>query len=317
MEEALKKAGFTTDEINRSYQSLVNALLAADKKVMLEIAQSIWYRQNFEVIPDFIAVNQEYYNAEVRELDFGSPNALKTINGWIEDKTHGRIKDMIKRIEPDHVMFLVNAVYFYGEWQRKFEKKETYKGNFTKADGKTVEVDMMSKTDSAMYLSNDLFSAIQLPYGHGNFNMTVMVPNENNTCEQIVNELNAENWSKWTAEYSMIYNLNIALPKFKSEYEVKLNDVLAAMGMEVAFTASADFSGITPNGDIYIDYVQHNTFIEVDENGTEAAAATVVAMREYVAMPNYFKADKPFIYAISEKETGAILFIGKMANPLE
>ncbi|HOO85888.1 MAG TPA: serpin family protein, partial [Prolixibacteraceae bacterium] len=163
----------------------------------------------------------------------------------------------------------------------------------------------------------DLFSAIQLPYGHGNFNMTVMVPNENNTCEQIVNELNAENWSKWTAEYSMIYNLNIALPKFKSEYEVKLNDVLAAMGMEVAFTASADFSGITPDGDIYIDYVQHNTFIEVDENGTEAAAATVVAMREYVAMPNYFKADKPFIYAITEKETGAILFIGKMANPLE
>ncbi|HOO86005.1 MAG TPA: serpin family protein [Prolixibacteraceae bacterium] len=315
MEEALKKAGFTTDEINRSYQSLVNALLAADKKVMLEIAQSIWYRQNFEVIPDFIAVNQEYYNAEVSELDFGSPNALKTINGWIEDKTHGRIKDMIKEITPTNVMFLVNAVYFYGEWQRKFEKKETYKGNFTKADGKTVEVDMMGKTDSAMFFSNDLFSAIQLPYGHGNFNMTVMVPNAKNTCEQIVNELNAENWAKWTAQFSMMYDLNIALPKFKSEYEVKLNDVLAAMGMGVAFSISADFSGITPGGGIYIDYVQHNTFIEVDENGTEAAAATVVAMDKNSASPFFFRADKPFIYAITEKETGAILFIGKMANP--
>ncbi|MBN1926159.1 MAG: serpin family protein [Prolixibacteraceae bacterium] len=317
MEEALRISGFTTEEINLAYQSLVKALLEADPLVTLEIAQSIWYREDRTVLDDFKEVNQTYYDAEVNALDFGRSDALDIINGWIEDKTHDKIQDMIKRIDPDHVMFLINAIYFNGEWKKKFDKKNTFEADFTKEDGTVMKVDMMSKSDSARVLYGDNFSAIELPYGRGNFNMVALVPSEGKTCDDILQEMTAEAWKNWMASMSKIHEINIWLPKFKAEYEIKLNDVLTAMGMGIAFEmGNADFSGINGGRDLYIDYVQHNTFIDVNEKGTEAAAATVVAMKEYAAMPMYFKVDKPFIYAITEKETGAILFIGKMMEPV-
>jgi len=315
MEEAMKLTGFTIDEINQSYQLLVKALLEADDKVTLEIAQSIWYRMGFNVLDEFINVNKTYYESEVNELDFSRNDALDIINGWIEDKTHGKIEEMIEEIDPNHVMFLVNAIYFKGVWKSKFEKENTTKKDFTKTDGTVIQVDMMSKTDSVNIFTNELLSAIEMPYGHGNFNMVVLLPNEGKTCTDVVSEMTPENWKSWMTKFNMEGEINIWLPKFKAEYEIELNDVLSAMGMEIAFNPWADFSGINGTGGIWIDFVQHNTFIDVNEEGTEAAAATVVAIREFSAMPNYFKADKPFIYAITEKETGAILFLGKMTNP--
>jgi len=316
MEEALRVKGFTTDEINKSYQSLVDALLAADEKVTLEIAQSIWYRKGFNVLPDFKTVNQTYYDAEVNELDFSRADAKDVINGWIEDKTHDKIKDMIDGVEPDHVMFLVNAIYFNGEWRSKFETKNTQQRDFTKEDASISKVDMMQKTDSINFFSNETFSAIEMPYGRGNFNMVVLLPNEDKKCSDIIESLSAEKWATWIASFQMREEVSIWMPKFKDEYEVKLNDVLKAMGMEVAFTQSADFSGINGDGGIYIDYVQHNTFIDVNEKGTEAAAATVVAIKEFsMPMKPEFHVTRPFLFAITEKETGAILFIGKMAAP--
>jgi serpin B len=316
MEEALRVKGFSTDEINQSYQSLVKALLEADEKVTLEIAQSIWYRQGFNVLPSFKTVNQTYYDAEVNELDFSRADAKDVINGWIEDKTHDKINDMIDGVDPDHVMFLVNAIYFNGEWKSKFETKDTQQRDFTKEDGSISKVDMMQKTDSVNYFSNETFSAIEMPYGRGNFNMVVLLPNEEKKCSDIIESLTAEKWATWMGSFQMRGEVSVWLPKFKDEYEVKLNDVLKAMGMEVAFTKAADFSGINGYGDLYIDYVQHNTFIDVNEKGTEAAAATVVAIKEY-AMPlnPEFHVTRPFLFAITEKETGAILFIGKMAAP--
>lgn len=315
MEEAMNLAGLSVDEINQSYQMLVKALLEADEKVTLEIAQSIWYREGFNVLNEFINVNKTYYDSEVNELDFDQNDALDIINGWIEEKTHGKIEEMIDEIDPNHVMFLVNAIYFNGIWKSKFEKKNTTKMNFTKEDGTIIEVDMMTKTDSVNIFTNELLSAIEMPYGRGNFNMVVLLPNEGKTCTDVVSEMTTENWKSWMSDFSMANDVFIWLPKFKAEYEIELNDVLSAMGMEIAFNPRADFSGINGSGGIWIDYVQHNTFIDVNEEGTEAAAATVVAIREYAAIPNYFKADKPFIYAITEKETSAILFLGKMENP--
>ncbi|MBN1767295.1 MAG: serpin family protein [Prolixibacteraceae bacterium] len=315
MEDALKVGGLTPDEINQSYQTLVNALLKADNRVTLDIAQSIWYRENFHVEPGFISTNQNYYDAEVRELDFGRSDALDIINGWIETQTHDKIQDMIKRIDPNHVMFLINAIYFKGSWQSKFDVENTTQKPFYVDADKTINVDMMQKSDSVMYQQSELFAAIEMPYGRGNFNMVVLLPNSDKTIDDVAAELTAENWDNWMDSFYAVNDLNVQLPKFKAEYEVKLNDVLSAMGMEVAFTPGADFSGIDGSGDIWIDYVQHNTFIEVNEEGSEAAAATVVAMREYAAMPVSFNANRPFIYAITEKETGAILFIGKMIQP--
>lgn len=316
MEEAMRLSGLTTDEINQSYQSLVKALLEADPKVTLEVAQSIWYRLGYNVLDDFITVNQTYYDAEVSELDFSRSDAKDIMNGWIEDKTHNKIKNMISKVDPAHVMFLINAIYFNGEWQTKFDKDNTQKMDFKIKDDQTIQVDMMQKEDSVLMASNDLFSAVQLPYGRGNFNMVVLLPNEDKTCNDIASQLNSENWKSWMDSFQPANDVDIWLPKFKDEYKIELKDVLSAMGMELAFTPGADFSGMNGSGGIWIDYVLHQTFIDVSEKGTEAAAATVVAMIE-MAMPStpQFHANRPFIYAITEKETGAILFIGKMTEP--
>jgi serpin B len=315
MEAALRVSGFSKEEINQSYQSLIKALLEADPKVTIEIAQSIWYRMGFNVLNDFKTVNETYYDAEVNELDFSRSDAKDVINGWIEEKTHGKIKDMIKSVNPSHVMFLVNAIYFNGEWRSKFDKKDTQKMEFLKEDGSSIQVDMMQKKDSINYLSNDIFSAIEMPYGRGNYNMVVMLPDEGKKCTDIIEALTPENWTSWMGSFAMKEEVSIWLPKFKDEYEVKLNDVLTAMGMGITFTPDADFSGINGDGEIYIDYVQHNTFIDVNEKGTEAAAATVVAIKEFAMQGAEFHVNRPFIFAITEKETGAILFIGRMVEP--
>ncbi|MDA3927847.1 MAG: serpin family protein [Prolixibacteraceae bacterium] len=316
MEETLKLAGLTTDEINQSYQSLVKALLEADDKVTLGVAQSIWYREGYNVLDNFISINQKYFDAEVNELDFGRDDAKDIMNGWIEDHTNQKIKDMITRVDPSHVMFLINAIYFNGDWQTMFDKSETRKMNFFSESKGNIDVDMMMKEDSVLYTSNDLFKAIELPYGRGNFNMLVLRPNNDKTCSDIIENLTPENWKTWTESLQPQTELDIWLPKFKDEYKIKLNDILSALGMDIAFTQSADFSGINGTGGIWIDYVQHNTFIDVNEAGTEAAAATVVAIKE-LSMPQnpVFHADRSFIYAITEKETGAILFIGKIDEP--
>ncbi len=320
MEKAMRLWGLDTDEINVCYQSLTKALTEADSKVTLEIAQSIWYRQNYNVLKEFKSVNETYYDAEVNELDFSRPDAKDIINGWIEDKTHDKIKDMITEVNPVHIMFLVNAVYFNGEWQSEFKETNTFKTNFYKEDGNKTEIYMMQKKDTVSYFSNqqfqDLFTAIQLPYGRGNFNMIILLPNDNKTCDDIIAKMTPDNWHIWMNSFTNKDEVDVWLPKFKDEYDIKLNDILSEMGMGIAFNDKADFSGINGTGGIYIDYVQHNTFIDVNEKGTEAAAATVVAIRENAALDeNQFHANKPFIYAITEKETGAILFIGKMMEP--
>ncbi|MFA9391609.1 MAG: serpin family protein [Prolixibacteraceae bacterium] len=315
MEEALRLNNLTTDEINQSYQALVKALMEADPKVTMEIAQSIWYRLGYNVLEDFKTVNQTYYDAEVNELDFARDDAKDIINGWIEDKTHNKIKDMIKQVDSGHVMFLINAIYFNGEWQHKFDIDDTQKREFYTSEEKSIEVDMMQKKDSVMLVNNELFSAIAMPYGRGNFNMVVILPNDGLSCNDLVAEFEPERWTNWMASLQPAKDVDIWLPKFKDEYKIKLNDVLSTMGMELAFQPNADFSGINGIGGIWIDYVQHNTFIDVSEKGTEAAAATVVAIRENAMMPNNFHVNRPFIYAITEKETGAILFIGKMVEP--
>lgn len=316
MEEALRVSNLTTEEINQSYQGLVQALLEADNKVTLGVAQSIWYRLGYNVLDDFKLINETYYDAEVNELDFGRDDAKDIMNAWIEDHTNHKIKNMIAAVNPSHVMFLINAIYFNGEWQRKFEQKDTQKQLFYTGENKTIEVDMMQKTDSSNYTSNELFSAIEMPYGRGNFNMVVLLPNTGVSCSQVIDEFSPENWENWISSMNPVSEIDIKMPKFKDEYKIKLNDVLSAMGMEVAFKPSADFSGINGSGGIWIDYVQHNTFIDVSEKGTEAAAATVVAIIE-MAMPEtlQFNVNRPFIYAITEKETGAILFIGKIVKP--
>ncbi len=317
MEKTLKLYGLTTNEINTSYQTLVNALKSLDSKVILEIANAIYYQNSFLVEPDFIANNENYFHAEVSALDFTSPNALKTINNWVADNTNNKIEKILDEISGDQVMFLLNAIYFKGIWSSKFDKKDTEKKAFHLENNSVVQTDFMKQTNSVLYTANNLFRAIQLPYGQGNYNMFVLLPNEDKTLQDIIDNLSSDNWELWQESFFET-NADIEFPKLKFEYEIKLNDVLSEMGMGIAFTDGANFSGINKNGGLRIDYVKHKSFIEVNEEGTEAAAVTVVAIELTAAGTHtnvQFVVNRPFLFAIAEKSTGAILFMGTVKNP--
>ena len=318
MEKTLKVYGLTPGDINKSYYDLVNALKTLDPKVLLEIANAIYYRKDFTVENSFVKTNQQYYNAEISALDFSSPLALNTINGWVAEKTHNKIKTILEEIKPSHVMFLLNAIYFKGIWAKEFNSKSTVPQPFYFENGTSIQTETMHRPDTLPYSSNSLFSAIQLSYGKGNYNIYVFLPGPGKKLWDIVEKLDAENWETWMKSFSKTQNVDIKLPKFKYEYEINLNDVLTKMGMGVSFTGAADFTGINRAGGLRIDYVRHKTFIEVNEEGTEAAAVTIVAIDKTSAggpqkVPFYV--NRPFLYVITEKSTGAVLFMGTVKNP--
>ncbi len=289
-----------------------------DSKVILEIANAIYYRNSFPVEQDFISTNENYYDAEVSALDFTSPNSKDIINNWVANKTNNKIKTIINEVSPDQVMFLLNAIYFKGIWESKFENKNTEKKDFYLENGSTMQTDFMQQTNSVLYTSNNLFDAIQLPYGQGNYNMYVFLPHTDKTLQDITDNLNTENWESWKESFYEA-NVDIEFPKFKYGYEIKLNEVLSEMGMGIAFTDGADFTGINKNGGLNIDYVKHKSFVEVNEEGTEAAAVTVVAIElTSVGLDQNvpFKVNRPFMFTITEKSTGAILFIGTVKSPV-
>jgi serpin B len=318
MEETLKLYGLSPEEINTSYQTLVKALKSLDKKVILEIANAIFYRDDFQVENGFISTNKNFYDAEVSALDFGSPNALKTINDWVANKTHDKIDKILDKISNDHIMFLINAIYFKGIWQSEFEKKNTAEKDFYLENGSTVKTDFMQQENSVLYSSNELFQAVQLPYGQGNYTMNIFLPQAGKSLQDITENLDKENWKNWNKNF-VETNVDIELPKFKFEYELTMNQVLTDMGMGIAFTRGvADFTGINRGGNLNIDYVKHKSFIEVNEEGTEAAAVTVVAI-EFTSVGGTtkvpFYVNRPFLFAITEKSTGAVLFMGTVRNP--
>lgn len=318
MEKTLKVYGLSTDDINQSYQHLVAALRSLDPKVLLEIANAIFYRDDLVVEDDFVTTNKNYYDAEVAALDFGSPSALQTINGWVAEKTHDKIKTILNQIKPNEIMFLLNAIYFKGVWQTEFDPENTRELPFYPDNGTTVMAETMQRLGTVNYVSNELFSAVELPYGQGNYNMLVFLPHDNKSVRDIVDQLDKDNWATWLGSFEETENVDMKIPRLKYEYEIKLNDVLTDMGMGIAFGAGADFTGINRAGGIYIGYVKHKTFIEVNEEGTEAAAVTVVAMERLSTGGTQnipFIVNRPFLYAITEKDTGAILFIGTVKNP--
>lgn len=319
MEKTLGVYGLTPDDINASYLSLVESLKSLDEKVLLEIANAIFYRTDFNVENEFITTNKNYYDATVSALDFANQQqALNTINGWVKDKTHDKIESIINQITPNNVMFLLNAIYFKGIWQKQFNEKGTVKLPFKTGQGTIIETETMQRTDTLPYVSNELFSAIELTYGKGNYNMYIFLPQNSRSLKEIIDMMNQSNWNAWIESFKQTENVEIKFPRFKYEYEILLNDVLTDMGMGIAFTGAADFTGINRQGDLLIDYVKHKSFIEVNEEGTEAAAVTIVAIdRTSAGGPKriQFIVDRPFFYAITEKTTGAIVFMGTVKNP--
>ena len=256
MKETLKLSGLTDDEINAAYKSIIDQLVKLDPKVILNIANSIWYKLGYPVEAGFIKVNQEYYYAEVNELDFGRPDAVDIINGWVNTKTNGLIPEVLDEIPGNVVMYLINAIYFKGTWKYEFKKGDTHDADFYPVPGETIEVSMMQMEQDLDYYSNETFSAVSLPYGDGEFSMVVMLPRDDKTTDDVVKLMTSENWQEWLEGFRTT-GIKLKLPKFKYGFKKLLNDDLTDLGMGIAFTGGADFTGINPGGNLYISRVIH------------------------------------------------------------
>ena len=316
MADAMEFSGMDMEELNQGFSDLMVSILNGDPSVKINIANSIWSRFGFDPEEDFVDINKKYYSSEVKELDFSDPGAVDTINGWIEDATEEKIKKMLTEIPGDVVMYLINAIYFKGDWTYPFEEEATYEEDFNLEDGSKKSVEMMHMVEHYDYITGENFGMTRLPYGDEKFSMYIVLPDEDVAVDSIVGFLDSYYYDN--LRNSMVEKeIRLAMPKYKMEYGVKvLNDVLTELGMGIAFGPEADFSNINPG--IFISEVMHKAVIEVNEKGSEAAAATVVAMAES-AMPVdemiEFIVDRPFFFVIADDRSGAILFMGKVVEP--
>ena len=314
-------SGMTIGDINEAYKSLVGQLLEADPKVKLALANAIFYRNGFSVKAPFLAVMDNDYKAQIDGLDFNAPSALTTINKWANDNTNGKIPKVLNEIDPDAVMFIMNALYFNGDWSYQFDKSLTQELPFYPDGGNSLDVTTMNGEVGSKVSGGNGYRAIEMPYGRTNFTMVVIVPD--GTLSDFYPSFTPQMWDQLTYDLDGMPEFDktiVFMPKFKFSYEKYLNDQLKSMGMVDAFIPyQADLSGISDNS-IYVDFVKQNTFVEVDEEGTEAAAVTTIGIFETVSMPpkpNPFVIDKPFIFAIRERTTNTLLFIGQVVNPME
>jgi len=314
MQNALELSGLSLQEVNESYKSLIELLTGLDPEVRFDIANSIWYRHDLHFEEDFLTRCREYFEALVTGLDFSQPDAAKTINAWVEQNTNGKIKQIVNDpISGAYVMFLINAIYFKGNWTYQFDKELTQDDGFKLSDGTKKPCKMMVQEGDFQYFCNLAFQAIDLPYGDGKFSMTIILPHLEADIDSLVGEMSPENWEVWTNSFSE-QTLTLMFPRFKLECEYGLNQALRVMGMEIAFDPRADFTKMYKAGGIWIDTVKHKTFVKVDEEGTEAAAVTSVGMETTSVNPTV-RVDRPFMFAIRENYSHTILFIGKVLDP--
>ncbi|MBW4650596.1 MAG: serpin family protein [Kastovskya adunca ATA6-11-RM4] len=318
MAEALEMQGMSVESLNQANQVLKASLQNADPDVQLAIANSLWANQGVSFKPEFIRRNQQFYQAKLTELDFGMPGAADIINDWVKENTRNKIESIVDELTPDHVLFLINAIYFKGNWTDEFDKSRTTEQPFYLADGSQKQHPLMSQTGKYKYYENEAFQAVSLPYGEERLSLYVFLPRENSNLETFTQQLNAEQWEQWMLQFRNRPG-SIGLPRFKFEYDITLNDALKALGMEAAFEAGrADFSQMidTP---VNIDEVKHKTFVEVNEEGTEAAAVTSVAVVRTSAQipeaPFEMIVNRPFFCAIRDNQTGAVLFMGSIVEP--
>ena len=309
-------AGIPTDEINATNAKLMHSLTTIDPKVQFNIANSIWYRDGLAVNPQFVDANRRYYDAAVRELNFRTSGASDTINAWVNASTKGKIRTIAPSPIPrDMMMFLINAIYFKGAWTHPFEKRFTKDAPFYTSNG-TRQVKLMLKHVKLPYTENATYQAIELPYGDSLFTSIVVLPRPKESIEAFASGMNEKSWKTLTTELKRADG-TILLPRFKIEFEKSLIDALKAMGMGIAFGANANFSKISQTP-LLISEVLHKTFLQVDEEGTEATAVTSIHGQTsglHRDEPFVMRVDRPFLFAITEKQTGALLFVGKIVDP--
>jgi len=314
MHTALELNDMTPDEVNQSSRNLIDVLTAIDPSVTFNIANSIWYRQGLPVEQEFIDVNSEYLYADVNEADFSDGNTADVINGWVSENTRGKITQIIDADAlPDLIMLLLNAIYFKGSWSDKFDADLTETADFTLADNNQVSCNMMIKDGTFDHYYSPEFQAVRLPYGADSmFNMVAVLPGDAADIATFGAQFDFDDW-KTVLSNLHPYDCVLGLPRFKIEYEKSLVGPLVALGMGSAFDAAADFGNMVPGMSLALSEVRHKTYVEVNEEGTEAAAVTGVIVSTSLPPMIYF--DRPFLVFIYEKTSGAIIFAGRVMNP--
>jgi serpin B len=320
MAAVMGMAGFSIEEFNAYYKKIADALLAADPLTEMGIVNSIWSREGFPVLPAFVEVNAAYFDAVARTLDFSKPGAVNTINAWCAEKTKNRIPEIIKPpISETTVMYLMNAIYFKNKWRHKFDKKDSKVADFTTATGAKKRVTLMEQTTTFPYYEDELLECVELPYGNGAFSMAVILPRAGTGLDALVDQLDNDKWNSIVAK---LYPtpIRLKLPRFTANREMDLITSLKDASITRIFSdLLAEFDNLSAQK-VFVSLVKQKTFAEVNEEGTEAAAVTVVGVDLTFAGPTSdipFFANRPFLYLIRERSTGAILFIGRMNDPEE
>lgn len=316
MRQTLAFEATTQQQINAAYSGLIQQLRARDPKVEFGLANSMWYNTGFPVLPSFVDTVEHYFDAEVRQIDFRSAAAPGTISNWAEQATNGRIKNLIKSISADEIMFLVNAVYFKAPWSTVFQEQSTHDAPFKRPNGSSVTARMMTRDGGYNWVKQNGVQAVELLYGDSAFSMVLVAAEQGVSLTPAIEMLEPAKWNSLMASLAT-GRVMLRMPKFKFTYEQTLNTTLTALGMGIAFDEGrADFTriaNVAPRR-LYISRVQHKTFIDVHEKGTEAAGATAVGVG-VTSLPPELAFDRPFLFVIRERSTGTLLFVGRVNDP--
>jgi serpin B len=313
----------TPEQFARAFGQIIKDLNArgGQGKYELRVANALWGQKDYEFLKPFIRLVEKQYGGKLQPVDFvaAREKARQTINSWVEKQTNDKIKDLISPGVLDAMtrLVLTNAVYFKGNWASQFEEDRTRDEPFTLPTGDKVQTPMMNQKAEFGYAENDKLQVLEMPYVGEELSMVVLLPRKADGLGPVEKDLSADALTRWLAG-TRRREVIVAIPKFKLTDKFSLESVLTAMGMRDAFSRSADFSGMTGGRDLFISAVIHQAYVDVNEEGTEAAAATGVVMRLTSALPDripVFRADHPFLFLIRDKTTGSILFLGRVMNP--
>lgn len=316
MQNTLGFNDMTQEEINMGYKSLMRELQHADDQVEFDIANSVWAKESLSMKDEFKTTVEEYFEAETASLDFSDPKTLDRINAWVADHTNQRITKIIDEIKSEDVMFLINAVYFNGNWKYEFDPEDTHTSPFYLDETSTVDVEMMVQMTDVHYYIDNTVTMIDLPYGNEAYSMQLIMPTQSNySLETFVEKhISASNLTQWNSQLEE-GEYFISIPKIKIEYERELKQDLRSLGMNQVFDSGAELYNLFENKDnLYASAVTHKTFLRVDEEGTEAAGITAVTVSPTSLKPT-IQFNKPYVLLIKEKSTGVIPFIGKISRP--
>ncbi len=308
------------EELHQGFSELFKRLDSSGKGYKLNIANALWGQKGYHFEPDFIGLTNKYYGGGFKEVDFAgaTEQSRQTINKWVEDKTENKIKELLKQgdIKSLTRLVLTNAIYFKGNWEVQFDKKKTRISPFYISEKDKVDVPMMEQKGRFNYVEDDEVQVLELPYSGKELSMVIILPKSNIALSAVEKKLSFDKLQSWLSSLSE-NKVDVYMPRFKIEERYVLNEILEQLGMPSAFEpGAADFSGMTGRKNLYIGLVVHKSFVEVNEEGTEAAAATAVVMNTKALVENpVFRANRPFIFLIRDTRSGTILFIGRLVYP--